>query len=113
MEWAEFRDRKGLHMYVISSSLRQKLVFYWTAVCILLVGSTLAFAQDQDQGEDPPPEAGRLSAMVGNVSVQPAGAQDWGQAYVNLPLGPGDRIYTDQGSRAEIQVGQTYVRIGP
>jgi len=97
-------------MYLISSPLKSKLLFYCALLSILVLGSSLAIAQDQD---DPPPEAGRLSAMNGNVSVQPAGAEDWGQAYTNLPLGPGDRIYTDQGSRAEIQIGQTYVRIGP
>jgi hypothetical protein len=94
---------------VNSSQLRTKLLFYSTLLSILVLGSALAFAQDQD----PPPEAGRLSALNGNVSVQPAGAEDWGQAYPNLPLGPGDRIYTDQNSRAEIQIGQTYVRIAP
>lgn len=98
-------------MNVISSPLRKKLLFYWTALSIVVLGCAMAVAQDEDQ--DPPPEAGRLSAINGNVSVQPAGAQDWGQAYPNLPLGPGDRIYTDQGSRAEIQIGQTYVRVGP
>lgn len=116
-------------MHVMSSRVRGKVLFYWSVLAVLLLGSAMAFPQqqyqDQDQNqpqdqyqnqsqdEDPPPEAGRLSAIQGNVSVQPAGAQDWGQAYMNLPLGPGDRIYTDQGSRAEIQVGQTYVRIGP
>jgi len=100
-------------MYATSSPARKKLLFYWTALSIVVLGCALAFAQDQDQNQDPPPEAGRLSAINGNVSVQPAGAQDWGQAYANLPLGPGDRIYTDQGSRAEIQIGQTYLRVGP
>ncbi|HEY3705235.1 MAG TPA: DUF6600 domain-containing protein [Terracidiphilus sp.] len=76
----------------------------------MFLGCVAAVAQDD---QDPPPEAGRLSAITGNVSVQPAGAQDWGQAYANLPLGPGDRIYTDASSRAEIQVGQTYIRLGP
>jgi hypothetical protein len=41
------------------------------------------------------------------------GSDDWGQAIPNLPLGPGDRIFTDSDGRAEIQVGQTFVRIGP
>lgn len=67
-------------------------------------------AQDED---DPPPQAGRLSIVNGTVSIQPAGAQDWGQAYLNYPLGPGDRIFTDSDGRAEIQVGRTYVRVGP
>jgi hypothetical protein len=84
-------------------------------LAVLLLGCAVTFAQDEyaQNDQDPPPEAGRLSAISGNVSVQPAGAQDWGQAYLNLPLGPGDRIYTDAGSRAEIQVGQTYLRVGP
>jgi hypothetical protein len=31
----------------------------------------------------------------------------------NLPFGPGDRIFTDSDGRAEVQVGQSYIRIGP
>ena len=77
--------------------------------CLGLIALPLA-AQD---GDDPPSEAGRLSIVNGTVSIQPAGTQDWGQAYLNYPLGPGDRIYTDADGRAEIEVGQTYVRIGP
>jgi hypothetical protein len=79
-----------------------------TAVCFALV-TIPALAQD----DDPPPQAGRLSIVNGNVSIQPAGNQDWGQAYLNYPIGPGDRIYTDADGRAEIEVGQTYVRVGP
>jgi hypothetical protein len=65
------------------------------------------------QDDDPPPQAGRLSIVNGTVSIQPAGTQDWGQAYLNYPVGPGDRIFTDSDGRAEIQVGRTYVRVGP
>src|SRR5262249_38055491 len=54
-----------------------------------------------------------LGYIQGNVSIEPAGVDTWGQAYPNLPIGPGDRIFTDDGGRAEIQVGQTYVRLGP
>jgi hypothetical protein len=102
-------------MDVVPTSLRRKLRTGWALPAILLLGCAVTFAQDYSaqSDQDPPQEAGRLSAINGNVSVQPAGAQDWGQAYANLPLGPGDRIYTDAGSRAEIQVGQTYLRVGP
>ena len=62
---------------------------------------------------DPPDQAGRISSVSGTVSIQPSGSDDWGQVYSNLPIGPGDRIFTDQDGRAEIQVGQTYLRIGP
>jgi len=72
----------------------------------------VAIAQDPD-ANDPPPEAGRISYVSGNVSIQPVTSDEWGQAYPNLPLGPGDRIFTDSNGRAEIQIGQTYVRLGP
>jgi|GEM_PF-6673806 len=92
-------------MFALYSS--QKLVI--SALCgAALAISCSAFAQD-----DPPPEAGRISYISGNVSIQPVTSDDWGQAYPNLPVGPGDRIFTDSDGRAEIQVGQTYVRIGP
>ena len=74
----------------------------------LALASTPSHAQD-----DPPPQAGRLSSLTGAVSIQAAGSDDWGQAYANYPIGPGDRIFTDRDGRAEIQVGQTYVRVGP
>src|SRR5271169_286083 len=65
------------------------------------------------QDDDPPQQAGRLSIVNGTVSLQPAGTQDWAQAYLNYPLGPGDRVFTDEDGRAEFQVGRTYVRLGP
>ena len=93
-------------MLALHSSKRLTLV----GLCAtsLLVGASTVLAQD-----DPPPEAGRISYISGNVSVQAVTSDDWGQAYPNLPVGPGDRIFTDSDGRAEIQVGQTYVRIGP
>lgn len=89
------------------SSLR-KLLLASTGVALLSLAATLCHAQP-----DPPAQAGRLSYITGTVSIQPVGIDDWGQAYPNLPLGPGDRIVTDDDGRAEIQVGQTFVRIGP
>ena len=95
-------------MFALSSSRRTLIaavatVAFSASPCILN-------AQDSD---DPPPEAGRISFISGNVSIQPATSEEWGQAYPNLPIGPGDRIFTDNGGRAEIQIGRTYVRVGP
>jgi hypothetical protein len=73
---------------------------------------SLAAAQIQAQ-PDPPMQAGRLSYVSGTVSYQPAGLDDWGAAQMNLPLGPGDRIFTDSDGRAEVQIGYNYIRIGP
>ena len=80
------------------------------AVCAAVLAVVCVVSSAQD---DPPYQAGRLSYASGTVSIQTAGSDDWGQAYPNLPLSPGDRIFTDQNGEAEIQVGQTYVRVGP
>ena len=85
-----------------------------TAAVLLSLGSAILQAQyDQPAQDDPPAQAGRLSSVSGAVSIQAAGSDDWGQAIPNLTLGPGDRIFTDQDGRAEIQVGRTYLRVGP
>src|SRR5579863_7408002 len=78
------------------------------AICLipaLLAGGHL-FAQDS-----PPGRVARLSYTQGTVSLQPSGANDWSQGSLNYPLTTGDRIYTDQGSRAELEVGGTAVRM--
>src|ERR1700751_6053283 len=87
---------------------RNSLMAIAAAACLALI-PLASPAQD----DDPPQQAGRLSIVNGSVSIQPAGTQDWGQAYLNYPVGPGDRIFTDTDGRAEVQVGRTYVRIGP
>jgi hypothetical protein len=89
--------------------LRARKLLLASAAAALLALATLP-AQAQP---DPPAQAGRLSYITGNVSFQPVGSDDFGQAFPNLPLGPGDRIVTDSDGQAEIQIGQTFVRIGP
>ena len=79
---------------------------------ILLLFSTLpsAFAQDDDQ--DPPGRAGRVSYTSGTVSFQPGGEGDWLDAIPNRPLASGDNLWADRNSRAEVQVGSTSIRLG-
>ena len=81
---------------------------YTIVVLLALMAALCVSARAQD---DPPPQAGRLSGLVGDVAIQPAGSDAFGQAYPNLPLGPGDRIVTGDYARAEIQLGRTWVRI--
>ncbi len=92
-------------MRLIALSPIQKALF--AAAAALALVSLPCFAQDEI------PNAARLGFVSGDVSIQPSGVDDWGQAYPNLPLGPGDRIFTYDNGRAEIQVGQSFVRIGP
>jgi hypothetical protein len=80
---------------------------------LLAAASALAFVAIPCQSQDDVPNAARLGYVSGDVSIQPSGVNDWGQAYPNLPLGPGDRIFTYDNGRVEIQVGQSFVRVGP
>ncbi|HEY4742457.1 MAG TPA: DUF6600 domain-containing protein [Candidatus Acidoferrales bacterium] len=71
----------------------------------------LAAAQDA-QGDDPPTRVARLKSFDGSVSVQPAGADDWGAAEVNRPITTGDKLWSDQNSRAELHLGSAAIRLG-
>jgi len=83
--------------------------FTTLALCLL---SALAYAQDNEQYEvDPPSRAARLSFISGDVSLQPAGEQDWAPALTNRPLTTGDKLWTEHDARAEIYVGPAAVRL--
>ena len=62
-------------------------------------------------GADPPARVARLGFMTGAVSLSPAGEDDWVQASINRPLTTSDRLWTDAGARAEVQVGGAMVRM--
>ena len=61
---------------------------------VLLAGSLFA--------QDPPSRVARLNWLIGNVSFQPSGVDDWTAATLNYPLTTGDQLYADAGARAEI-----------
>jgi hypothetical protein len=83
------------------------------AAMSLCLAFGLARAQDNGPPDaDPPDRAARLSYLQGDVSLQPAGEDEWADAIVNRPLTTGDKLWTDQGARAEIQVGAAAVRLG-
>ena len=60
---------------------------------------------------DPPSRVARLGYMTGEVSFSPAGEDDWARAVMNRPLTPGDRLWADDGARAEIQLGGAMIRM--
>ena len=61
---------------------------------------------------DPPGRAARLADAEGAVSLQAAGVQEWTAATLNRPLTTGDRLWSDQGSRAELDLGTAGLRLG-
>src|SRR5215475_10109765 len=78
-------------------------------VVLSLLGVSVALADDQS---DPPGRVSRLSYTNGSVSLQPAGVEDWTDATLNRPLTTGDKLWTDQDSRAELDIGTAVVRLG-
>ena len=78
------------------------------ALLALCAAAGVAHAQDAD----PPGRAARLSEADGAVSLQPAGVQEWTAAALNRPLTTGDRLWSDQNSRAELDMGTAAVRLG-
>ena len=60
---------------------------------------------------DPPSRVARLGFTSGPVSFSPAGEDDWVQATINRPVTTGDRLWSDAGARAEIQVGGAMIRM--
>jgi hypothetical protein len=64
-----------------------------------------------DEG-DPPSRVARISYLDGNVSFQPSGTEDWAAAAKNRPVTVGDKLWTDQDSRAELQAGQASLHLG-
>ena len=92
-------------MYVNFRSLSRTLLLTGL-VAGMGFAATSSYAQN-----DPPPGSARLAHIQGDVSVQPDNVDNWGQAENNMPLGPGDRIYTDRG-QGQLQIGQIRTYFG-
>lgn len=72
----------------------------------------LAFAaQAYADDPDPPDRVARLSFVSGEVSVQLADANEWVAARINRPLTNNDQLWTNDGARAELQIGSSSVQL--
>jgi hypothetical protein len=65
-----------------------------------------------NEGADPPSRVARISYLDGAVSMQPGGTGDWGSASINRPVTIGDKLWTDQNSRLELQAGEASIHLG-
>lgn len=69
-------------------------------------------AGEETGGEsDPPSRVARLSYLSGPVSFQPGGVNDWNAATPNRPVTTGDRLWLDDGGRAELEIGTAALRL--
>ncbi|HKE94640.1 MAG TPA: hypothetical protein VKB34_10065, partial [Povalibacter sp.] len=81
-------------------------------ICLLAIAGLAVAEQPAAAPEpvvDPPGRVARLSYTEGEVSVAPAGTEEWAEAVVNRPLTSGDRVWVDRGGRAELQVGSATI----
>jgi hypothetical protein len=77
---------------------------------VLLLSTFAAAARAQ---ADPPERVARLNLAQGSVSYLPSGGgdNDWVAAVLNRPLTIGDRLWTDDGARAELHIGSTAIQL--
>jgi len=73
------------------------LIFLMLAAIVFTTAD--AFAEDNDYYI----QLTRISIIEGNVGYQRVPDEEWAAASVNMPLEPGDRIYTGHGGRVEIE----------
>lgn len=84
---------------------------YFVRRCLtLLFAAATALAAGVAQA-DPPTRVMRLSQADGPVSFLPAGTDDWLRISPNRPLVPGDRLWSDDGARAELRIGSSALRL--
>ena len=82
------------------------LLCWVSALVVLLAVSGVAAAQD-----DPPSRVARIAYITGPVSFEPASVDQWTDASLNYPMSTGDNLYTDNGARAVLRIGQNSIRL--
>jgi hypothetical protein len=82
--------------------------FIWRIAATLLLGCGTAQAMAD---ADPPGRVARMNYSEGAVAYAPATEKEFTDADPNRPLVPGDKLWTDKGVRAEIQVGSSVARM--
>jgi len=61
--------------------------------------------------DDPPTRVARLAYLEGSISFQPGGTDEWVAAPLNRPITTGDKVWSDQDSRAELQLDGSALRL--
>jgi hypothetical protein len=82
-----------------------------TVVAVALAAALFLPQRAGADDDDPPSRVARLSYAHGAVSFQPAGSDDWVSTSVNRPLTTGDKLWVDNGARAELHLGSASVRL--
>ena len=83
----------------------------WVSPLLVAAFLVMSLAQPAAADDDPPGRVARLNYMRGSVSFEPAGESEWGSAVVNRPMTTGDRLWVDNGARAEMNLGSATIRL--
>ncbi len=78
---------------------------WFAALALVIAGSAFA------QAADPPGRVAALTHMEGSVVFAPAGRTEWSEAARNRPITRGDRLWTDEGARAELHMGSAALQM--
>jgi hypothetical protein len=78
------------------------------ALLLACLASAVASAADGD----PPGRVAQVNLVEGSGAMQAGGAGDWSSDLLNRPLAAGDRVWIDSGSRAEMHIGSSVLRLG-
>ncbi len=108
---ASFEFGRGPPMRTYDRKLKTSYLFGIAVLGIVLALALIMPQRASANNDDPPSRVARLSYARGNVSFEPAGTEDWVQAVVNRPVTTGDRLWSDNGGRAELNIGSASIRL--
>ncbi|HEV1994476.1 MAG TPA: DUF6600 domain-containing protein [Candidatus Acidoferrum sp.] len=91
--------------------MRKHLLKLASLLSVALAVALFAPQRAAADGDDPPSRVARLSYAQGTVSFNPGGTDDWVSAVVNRPITTGDKLWTDNGARAELHIGSAAIRL--
>ncbi|HEX2662439.1 MAG TPA: DUF6600 domain-containing protein [Candidatus Acidoferrum sp.] len=91
--------------------MRKQVVKWMSVVSVALAALLFAAQRAAADDDDPPSRVARLAYASGNVSFNPAGTDDWVAAVVNRPMTTGDKLWSDDGSRAELHLDSAVIRL--
>src|SRR6202171_1111326 len=93
------------------SDMRKKVLNILSLLGLALAVALFVPHRAAAADDDPPSRVARLSYISGNVSFEPAGTEDWVSAVVNRPITTGDKVWSDNGGRAELHMGSAAIRL--
>ncbi len=89
---------------------RTRAVKFTTVLCVAIALAGFA-PRAKANDDDPPSRVARLAFALGSVSFQPAGTDDWVTAGLNRPVTTGDKLWSDNDGRTELQLDGSLVRL--